>query len=220
MIRSCSTGSAAGSAKKLMTVWLLRLAAFVHLLADDRGGETDLQILVVRHALAGRRQRSDVPGEQRHRLVDRECADHEEREVGRVREAVAVEAQHLAGVERGKRLRRQRPRRVVVRGVDLLQPLAEHLAGTLSAIGDRGLELPLHELKGVRVVVGSGEDQVEQLQRRFEIGRRRRAVDALSRMREERRRGADLARQHLAEIERLDSAVAGEADVARRRTTR
>ena len=54
-------------------------------------------------ALAGRRQRSDILRQQRQRLVDLERADHEEREIGGVGEALPVERDHLLAVERRRR---------------------------------------------------------------------------------------------------------------------
>ena len=147
--------------------------------------------------------------------VDLEGADHEEREVGGVGEPRAVERQHLRAVERRDALGGERVRRVVVRGVDLLDALAEHLAGAAAAVGDRGLELAFHERERLGVVAWRDDELIEELQRRFELRRGRRTVDAVRRRRDERRRGGQLAGEHALQVERFQARRHRKPNVAR-----
>ena len=138
--------------------------------------------------------------------VDLERPDHEEREIGRVGKTRAVEGQHLRPVERRDVLGGERLRRVVVRGVDLLEALAEDLAGAAAAVGDRGLELAFHQRERLGVVARRDHELIEELQRRFELRRGRRAVDAVCRAGDEWGRGGQLAGEHALEVERLQAA--------------
>ena len=161
----------------------------------------------------GRRQRSDVARQQRQRLVDLERAGHEEREVGGVREALAVEGGHLRAIERLDPLGRERPRRAVPRGIHLGEAVSEDLLRRLLAVGDGRRQLACQQGERLRVVVGRGEVQVEQLQRRFELRGRRAAGNAMRRKRNVGRGRGQLAGQQPLQVERLEAADASQSDV-------
>ena len=163
-----------------------------------------------------RRQAADILGDERQRLVHLERADHEEREIGRVREALAVEGQHLLAVEGGDPLGGQRPGRVVGRCVDLLDALAEDLARRPAAIRDRRRQLALQHLELLRIVAGGDEVLVEELEPGFEVGRRRATRDALVRQRDGRSHACPLPREHLLEVLGLQPRQARDAHVVGR----
>ena len=74
----------------------------------------------------------------------------------------------------------------MVRRVDLRHLLGEHLHGSFAAVGDRGLELPLHQRKRFSVVTGRRELVVEQLKSRLELRGGGAAGNAVRRQRDVR----------------------------------
>ncbi len=93
----------------------LRLASLRHRGALDAGGELQPDVLDRAGRLPLRRQGSDVAGDQRQRLLHLERADHQEREVRRVREELLVRARHRFAVEPGDAFARDRLGGVMVR---------------------------------------------------------------------------------------------------------
>ena len=160
----------------------------------------------------------DVLGEQRHHIVDLEGADHEEREIGGVREALLVKREHLLTIERIDALGGQRLRRVVIRRVDLLELLGEHLARRPAAVGDGRLELALEDVELLRVVAGCHEILIEELEARFEIRRRGASRNAVARQRDKRRGIRNLPREQLLEVPGFQATGARRSNVVRRQS--
>ena len=96
----------------------------------------------------------------------------------------------------------------MVRRVDLLETLAEHLAGRPPAIGHRSRQLALQDLELLGIVAGRDEVLVEELEPGLEIGRRRAAGNAVARQRNGRVGACQLPGQHLLEIQGLQAAEA------------
>src|SRR5205823_1786904 len=79
----------------------LRLTSLFHRRAFDGSREVDADVLVRGALRAFRRQRADVPSEQRQRLLHFERADHEKREIRCVRKTIAIQRHHLRAIELG-----------------------------------------------------------------------------------------------------------------------
>jgi len=62
---------------------------------------------------------------------------------------------------------------------DFPELVAEDCGRAARAIHDGSFELALDQCEGFRIVAGPGELDVEELQRRFEVGWRARPLDAM-----------------------------------------
>ena len=105
----------------------------------------------------------------------------------------------------------------MIRGIHLSEAVAEDLLRRLSAIGDRRRQLARQQRKRLGIVVRRGEIQIEQLQRRFELCRRRAAGNAVFRKADVRGGRREFAGEHPLQVERLEAAHTRQAHVGGRK---